>query len=234
VAAPLPAVTSLSQLVPARDRTVEVEPALSGLFPDGGLHRGHVVSCRGVAARTLALALAARPVESGAWLAIVGVPDFGVEAAIEHGIAPERVVGVDVGTPAEWADRLAAASDGFEVLLTTPPSGAERHMRKLRQRLTARGNILFTIRSGRAVGGEQVGSDIDLTTSGATWVGIGKGHGRLVARRVTIRSSGRRVPRPVTLECWLPGPDGRVDVVQTGESVATDEQAPPAGMSRAS
>ena len=222
-----PAVTSLSQLIPARERALEVEPALSGLFPDEGLRRGHVVACGGVAGRSLALSIAARPVEAGAWLAVVGVPDLGVEAAVEHGVPPERVVAVEAGTAADWAERLAAAADGFEVLLTTPPADAERHARKLRQRLTARGNVLLVVRSGRVVGGSPFSPDIELSTSGASWVGIGPGHGRLMARRVTIRSAGRRMPRPVALECWLPGPDGRVDVVQTGTSVV------PAGMSRA-
>ena len=67
-----PAVTSLSQLIPARERALEVEPALSGLFPDEGLRRGHVVACGGVAGRSLALSIAARPVEAGAWLAVFG------------------------------------------------------------------------------------------------------------------------------------------------------------------
>ena len=218
VASPLPTVTSLSQLVPARDRAIEVDPALSPLLPDGGVRRGHVVSCGGVAARSLALALAARPVEAGAWLAVVGLPDLGVEAAVEHGVAPERVVSIAAGSPAEWAERLAAAADGFEILLTAPPPGAERQMRKLRQRLTARGNVLLVVRSGWAGGrpAAPISSDVDLTTTGATWVGIGQGHGRLMARRVTISSAGRRVPRPVIVQCWLPGPDGRADVVQTG------------------
>lgn len=222
-------VTPLSGLVPVRDRVVPVEPALTSLFPDAGLRRGHVVSCGGVAAWSLACAVAARAVAAGSWLAVVGIDGFGVEAALEHGVAPERVVAVAAPDVGAWADRLAAAADGFELLLTAPPRGAERSMRQLRQRLQARGSILLTVpppsRVGRVAGrdaGRDVGRaapfpvDVELTTTDAAWLGIEVGHGRLLARRVTIHASGRRVPRPITLDCWLPGPDGCVDVMQRG------------------
>ncbi|MCB0967597.1 MAG: hypothetical protein KDB37_12240 [Ilumatobacter sp.] len=215
MAASLPSVIRTSDLVPARDRALPVEPALTPLFPDAGLRRGHVVSFDGVAARSLAFATASRAVADGAWLAVVGVDGFGVEAAIEHGIAAERIVQIPAAGPVEWVERLAVAADGFEVLLTCPPRGADRQMRKLRQRLQARGSVLLVVPpiDGRVA---PVGADIDLATDEVAWVGIEQGNGRLLARRVTIAASGRRMPRPVAIDCWLPGPDGRVDVVQTG------------------
>lgn len=212
----LPAVTSLAELTSARELAIAVEPALTTLLPDAGLRRGHVVGCGGVAARSLALALSARAVADGAWLAVVGLADFGVEAAVEVGVTPDRVVAIAAATAEEWAERVTAAADGFELILTAPPPGAERQMRKLRQRLQARGSVLLAVPPSSRRGDQRLASDIDLTTSNGAWVGIGQGHGRLMARRVTVRSSGRRVPRPVTVECWLPGPDGRVDVAQTG------------------
>jgi hypothetical protein len=231
VTAPVTApVTPLSGLVPGRDRVVPVEPALTSLFPDAGLRRGHVVSCGGVAAWSLACAVAARAVAAGSWLAVVGVDGFGVEAALEHGIAPERVVAVAAADVGAWADRLAAAADGFELLLTMPPRGAERSMRKLRQRLQARGSVLITVPAAPDVGRElrraaPFPADVELTTTDASWLGIEVGHGRLLARRVTICVGGRRVPRPVTLDCWLPGPDGCIDVVQAGAGARHDEHA---------
>lgn len=216
VPAGVPDVSSLSDLVPARDRAIPVEPALAGLFPDAGLRRGHVIGCGGGAARSLAFALVARPVTDGAWLAVVGLPDLGIEAAVEHGVPADRLVAVDADTPTSWAERIAAAADGFELILAAQPRGADRVMRKLRQRLQARGGVLLLVPPGRSSGVAGIGCDVDLTTSGAVWVGIGAGHGRLVARRVTIEAAGRRMPRPVAIDCWLPGPDGRVDVVQTG------------------
>lgn len=214
--------SSLSGLVPARDRSLTVEPALARLFPDAGLRRGQVVGCGGVASRSLALALVARPVADGAWLAVVGMPTFGVEAAIEYGVAPERIVMIDADGVDEWADRVAAATDGFDLVLTAPPRGAERRMRKLRQRLQARGVVMVVV---PASGGFGVGCDAELTVTSATWHGIGSGHGRLTARRVTIESAGRRVPGTRRAECWLPSTDGRIDVVSTGAIEAADEEA---------
>lgn len=217
-----PAVAPLSGLVPARDRSLPVEPALTGLLPDAGLRRGHVVGCGGVAARSLALALVARAVGEGAWLAVVGLPTFGVEAAIEYGVAPERIVLVDADGVDEWADRVAAAADGFDLVLTAAPRGAERRMRKVRQRLQARGVVMVVVPAGgRGEPGRDglgVGCDIEMSVTAAAWHGIGQGHGRLLARRVTIESSGRRVPRPRRAECWLPSVDGRIDVVSSGGS----------------
>lgn len=224
MAVSLPSVIRTSDLVPARDRSIPVEPALTQLFPDAGLRRGHVVSFGGVAARSLALATAARAVADGSWLAVVGVDGFGVEAASEHGVAPERIVQIAASGPVEWADRVAAAADGVELLLTCPPRGADLQMRKLRQRLQARGGVLLAVPpvDGITVG---LGADIELSTREVAWVGIEQGNGRLMARRVTVCSSGRRVPFPVTVECWLPGPDGRVDVVQTGAAPGSDDVA---------
>jgi hypothetical protein len=218
----LPAVAPLASLTPARERTIAVEPALSQLFHDTGLQRGHVVGCSGVAARSAALALTARAVSDGSWLAVVGLDDFGIEAATELGVPAERVVAIAAATSQEWAERTAAAADGFELILTALPSGAGRTIRKIRQRLKARGSVLIVVPRGPETHGV-ADVDVEITTTDGEWLGIGAGHGHLVARRVTVRSCGRRVPRPVTVDCWLPGPDGRVDVVQSGRVALAGE-----------
>ena len=68
---------------------------------------------------------------------------LGIEAAGELGVAIDRLVSIDADRrqPGEWADRVAAAADGFELILTMPPAGprgAERVIRKVRQRIQAR------------------------------------------------------------------------------------------------
>lgn len=199
-------VIPLSRLAPAADRTLPVTPALAGLFPDAGLRRGSVVGCSGPAATSLALALAAGPAAAGCWVAAVGLPALGVEAAAQLGVPLERLVLVDAGHgPAAWAERLAAAADGFEVLLCAAPPGAERVLRRVRQKLQARGAVLVTVAPpGR------VGCDAELATADAEWIGLERGHGALVARCVTITCAGRRVPRPRTVRMWLPGPGGEI------------------------
>lgn len=197
----------LTPIVPVRDRCLPVDDALASLLPDGGLRRGHVVGCGGPAAVSLAVGLTASAVSAGSWLAVVGVPMIGVEAVAEMGVPLERVVSVDVGGgPGEWAERVAAAIDGFEVVLTRPPAGAERYVRKVGHRLQARGAVLVPV--GPTTPG--ISCDVELSTVAVEWVGTGRGAGHLVGRSARVRSGGRRMPRPVEADLWLPGPDGRI------------------------
>lgn len=204
-------------MVPARDRTLPVDEAFISLLPTGSLQRGRVVGCTGPAAVTLAVALAARSVISGSWLAAVGVPMLGVEACRELGLPLSRLVHVGVdGGPAVWAERVAAAVDGFDVVLARPPAGAERVLRKVRTRLQARGAVLVVVSPTTA----PVSCDIELGTTSIDWVGTDRGAGRLAARRAVVRCGGRRVPRPIERELWLPGPDGRVEPAESHQQVA--------------
>lgn len=196
------AVDTLANLVPARDRGIPVDPALTVLLPEGGLRRGHVVACTGPAATSLALSLVTPAATAGAWVAAVGLPQLGVEAAAELGMPLERLVLVAAGrSPAQWAERVAAAADGFELVLTAPPHGAERTSRQVRQRIQARGTVLVTVGPGAAFG-----CDVELGTAAGGWEGLGAGHGCLLGRRLTVTASGRRIPRPRSTELWLPAP----------------------------
>ncbi len=180
------------------------------MLPDSGLVRGRVVGCTGPAAMSLALALATRATTTGSWLAVVGVPMLGVEAVAEFGVPLSRLVAIESdGRPAAWAERVGAAADGFDLILTRPPAGADRVVRKIQQRLQARGVVLF------AVGPSSPGMacDIEFSTTTVEWVGLGDGHGALLGRRATVRVGGRRVPRPIERELWIPGPNGRVAAV---------------------
>ena len=49
--------------------------ALTDLVPQGGLQRGSTVATGGVAATSLALALAGPVTVAGSWVAVVGLPD---------------------------------------------------------------------------------------------------------------------------------------------------------------
>lgn len=202
-------VTTLATAVPARDRSIPVDEPLGSMLPDGGLQRGRIVGCDGPAAVSLACALVADAVRAGSWLLLLGAPDVGLEALAELGVPLRRVVSVEADArAASWAERLAAAADGFELVITAPPRGADRVERRVRPRLQARGTVVVT------VGGGRLGSDLTFTSVSQRWVGIGSGHGRLVAREVDVELAGRRVPRPVRRTLWLPGPDGRLQVAE--------------------
>ncbi|HEY5664940.1 MAG TPA: hypothetical protein VIS05_12995 [Ilumatobacter sp.] len=205
--------SSLAALTPARDRCLPVDETFAHLLPDGGLRRGWVVGCTGPAALSVALALVARPATVGSWMAAVGVPMLGVEAAGEFGVPLARLVRVDTtGRADEWAERVAAAADGFDIVITHPPADAERAARRVRTRLQARGAVLI------AIGPTSTGLSCDVAfgTSAPVWHGLGQGSGHLIARRVTVTAGGRRLPRPAERELWLPGPDGRVSFADRG------------------
>jgi hypothetical protein len=222
-----------SSITLAHDRHLPVDEAFATLLSDPGLIRGRIVGCTGAAATSLALALAARATVTGSWLAVVGMAPIGIEAARELGVAIDRLVAVDAHgcSPDEWADRVAAAADGFELILTIPPTGlptgpsarADRAIRKVRQRIQARGVVLLT------VGGTGVGADVvletleTLGTVAGGWEGLGRGHGHLRRRRVVVRSGGRRVPRPVVRELWLPGVTGRPELIEPADERAGED-----------
>jgi hypothetical protein len=220
LASHLPAVTTVDSLAPARDRCLPVDEVFAPLLPDAGLQRGRVVGCSGVAAWSLALGVISRAVGTGSWAAFVGTPAIGLEAASELGVALARVVLVDVdGSSSVWAERVAAAADGFELIVTCPPVGAERVARRVRQRLQARRVVLLAV----SPSSPSLACDVELSSTAVTWAGIGQGSGYLMARRVTIAVTGRRVPRRRECELLLPCPNGRMRVLAQDDIAGDDE-----------
>jgi hypothetical protein len=210
----------------SRGRTLPVLEPLASLLPDGGLVRGRAVTCGGVAATSLAVSLAVAATASGSWLAVVGIPTFGLEAAEELGVPLERVVSVEPGdghaSGERWAELVAATLDGFEVVITGVPRRLGAALaRRVQARLQQREAVLITVGTG------PFPVDVELHAADQQWEGVATGWGHLRGRRVTVSSSGRRVPRPVRLSLWLPGPDGRVavvDAVDEGEVVQLASQ----------
>jgi hypothetical protein len=192
-----------------------VAAPLQPLLPEGALARGRTVACRGVAATSLAVALAAEAATAGAWLAVVDVPWLGVEAVAELGVPLERLVRVDPGETAgsfggAWADLVAAVLDGFELVVTRVPRRLSAAvLRRVLARMQARESVLLAIgEPGPLV------PDVAIDASAAVWEGVADGWGHLRGRRVTVTATGRRVPRTRRTELWLPGPDGAVAAVE--------------------
>jgi hypothetical protein len=213
--------------VAARERVIPIAAPLVPLVPEGGLMRGRVVGCTGPAAMSVATALVASASAAGSWAALVGLTGtpgwFGAEAAASAGWCLERVVAVavDRGRPAVWAEAVAAALDGFEIVVAAPPLDPARAasvLRRVQQRVRARSAVLVlvdvesalgsTSRAASASGVERLDVDLLLDTTEVHWHGVGAGSGHLRGRRVQVVASGRRAPRPTRVECWLPGPDG--------------------------
>ena len=196
----------------ALERTLPTSVDCADLFAEGGLVRGRTLSFAGPAATTVMLRLVAAAVEAGGWMAVIDVPSLGLDAASELGIALERVVAVDTRCAgganetdaAVWADVVAAAADGFEVLVTRIPGEVRpATLRKVVTRLQQRGVVMLVVGDPGPLVCDGV-----LDTDHQVWSGVGVGWGRLEHRVVDVTASGRRLPgqRCRTMEFPVPSP----------------------------
>jgi hypothetical protein len=177
-----------------------VSEAFAELFPERGLVRGRTLACSGPAATSLALALAAPAVVAGSWLATIDVPTIGLDAASEFGIALERVVAVRTDAT-RWPDVVAAAADGFDILIARVPADASPSaMRKVTTRLRQRDVVMLVLGDPGPLSCDGV-----LTAGGAEWIGLGDGHGHLQRRRLVVEASGRRLHGRRRCRLTLPG-----------------------------
>ena len=180
---------------PAVSRTLESLSGLSGVLQ---IRTGEAYA---VDSPSLATALVAGPSQAGEWIAFVGVPDLGLEAAAQFGIDLDRTVVVP--RPGElWLSVTAGLLDVATVVVVKPPvSVTAQQAERLKSRLRMKDAALVCW-------GDWPRSDATLTIAESSWVGLGHGHGRLTARRVvvSVRQGGpvRHVP------LWLPDPDQQV------------------------
>jgi hypothetical protein len=194
-------------------RLIPTHPAIAGLLPGGGLRQGASYSVEHSV--TLLMALLTGPSQAGSWCGVVGVPEFGIEAASSFGIDLERLVLVP-NPGDQWLAVTAAIADVMTVVVTRPPKRAsDGNLARLAARLRQRGSTLIVL-------GTWPQSEAMLSLSESSWSGIGEGHGHLVARQVTVTVSSRvGSGRPRSARLWLPDPQmrfARVDAV-AGDSV---------------
>jgi hypothetical protein len=190
---------------------VPVDGRVSALLPDGGLRRGSTVVVRG--SNTLLLTLLAKATEIGAWAVCVGMPDLGLLAGHELGIALNRFA-IIPKPGRELVDVLAALIDGFAlVAVDTATVLSSRNGPNLARRLSARARerdaVLLPVGAG-----QWPGADLDLRCESTNWTGLGHGYGCLGARELEVVTQGRGVAgRPRRGGVVLPG-DPIVDTWQ--------------------
>jgi hypothetical protein len=190
----------VAPLALAGDRMLPVTEAFADLFSERGLVRGRTLACSGPAATSLALALVAPAVAAGSWLAAIDVPTIGLDAASEFGIALERVVAVRAEA-ARWPDVVAAAADGFDLLIArVPPDASPSTLRKVAIRLRQRDVVMLVLGNPGPLSCDGV-----LHADGAEWVGLGDGHGHLRQRQLVVEASGRRLHGRRRCRLTLPG-----------------------------
>jgi len=193
---------------PAETRWLPVVSALAELLPEGGIRRGATVGVAG--STSLALAVGARASARGSWCAAVGARALGLLSVAELGYDTARFVLIDAREPLAWARAVAALVDPCDVVLAWPPASLGlKHAEQVRARARERDAVLVV--AGRWPGR----TDLMLTVTRATWIGIDRGAGRLRARRVEVEVTGRgaaSLGRRGVL--WLPGPDGEIELAE--------------------
>lgn len=190
-----PVLAERIQDVAARDRSLPLHPELhSTLGPS--LQRGITVAVGGPGTHTtvataaaLSLALAAGPSAAGSWVAAVGMPDLGLVAAAEAGLALERFALVP-RPGKQWAEVVASLIDGFDLVLARPPV----HLKAgVARRLVARARERQAVLIG--VGGWPEGASMRIEARVTEWAGLGAGPdggaGHLSAVHRALHPTGR-------------------------------------------
>ena len=232
------------------EQTVPVATGFAPLFPERALVRGRTLACAGPAATSTGMAVVAAAVAGGAWLAVVDVPTFGLDAASEVGIALERVVAVSVTSsaaddpiptsgpnpsslaPSSWVEVMAAVVDGFDIVLArVPADAAAGPLRRLATRIRQRGAVVILLGDGSA-GYDGAGYDGAMPcdgvieSGGIVWAGLGAGFGAFRQRTVELHMSGRRVPGRRQCRVTLPGVTVAHDAItHLGTDVDADVRA---------
>lgn len=174
---------------------VRTHPALNGLLQ---LQTGATYS---VSSASLAALLMAGPSVDGAWCAVVGTGELGVEAAAMFGVDLDRVVVVPEPGDA-WLEVVAALVDVLGVVVVRTPKNlpTAKDRARLSARLRSRGSILV-------VWGDWPRCDARVGLADVEWHGAGGvddgGSGHLKARQATVEVTRGTAPA-VHRRLWLP------------------------------
>jgi hypothetical protein len=199
-----------------RSRMLPVHQALVDLFPWGGLRRGVTVAVRG--STSLLFALLAQATETGSWAALVGMPNLGLRAAAELGVAVDRLALVR-HPGADLPRVVAALLDGMDLVAVDPARLTDSQVHRLSARARHRGAVLLSA-------GAWPGADLELTCEAGEWSGLGDGHGHLKARETRVAVRGRRaVNRQTGVRLHLPGPGGTAATMAPSGTLPVPEGA---------
>jgi hypothetical protein len=176
-------------------KLIPTHPAIGKLLPGGGLQQGSVYSLD--KSMMLLMTLLAPPSAAGSWCAVIGVPEFGIEAAARFGVDLERLVLVPHPGD-QWLAVTAAIADVVDVVVARPPSRAsDSAVARLASRLRQRKSTLLMM-------GAWPQSEAMISLGESRWHGIGDGQGHLAAREVTVTVTSKSAARPRSARLWLP------------------------------
>ena len=132
-----------------------------------------------IESRSLALACMGAAMPAGAWGAIVGMPDLGIEAARDLGVPIDRVALVP-HPGRSWLDVVASLAEAMPVVLAASPgrvtpTDAARIAARLRQ---ASSTLL--------IAGPWQGAATVVRSVRAEWQGLADGDGRIAAGGLVV------------------------------------------------
>ncbi|WP_338031536.1 hypothetical protein [Diaminobutyricibacter tongyongensis] len=199
-------------------RNLQTHPAIASLLPGGSLRAGAAYSIQG--STTLLMALLAGPSKAGAWCGVVGMPDFGAEAAGRFGIDLERLVLVPHPGD-QWLTVTAAVVDVLTVVVVAPPGRAkDGDIARLGARLRQRDATLIVV-------GDWPQAEAKLSISDSGWQGLGSGNGFLSSRQVTVTATARGgMGASRSARLWLPDPGEHFRPTEEETRTASRSQQP--------
>lgn len=168
---------------------------LGDVLPHGLLRPGVAYTVEN--STSLIMAILAAGTADGGWGAVVGLPDFGVEAAVGVGLDLERLVLVP--SPGDqWLAVTAALVDAMPIVVVQPErTVGPAEVTRLAARLRQTGCTLV-------VAGAWPQSEAILRVTRTRWDGLGSGHGYLVGRDLNVAVADRSGPRRIQ-RLHLPG-----------------------------
>lgn len=184
-----------------------VPPALEQLLPEAGLQAGTVYSVS--PSLSLVGAVLATTSQTGRWCAVVGIPEFGLEAASAHGLDLSRLILVP--DPGErWVAVVSALSEVVPLIAVRPITRLrDSDASRLNARLRDRGSTLLLTASDFS----WPQSEGSFRVSDPHWEGLGQGWGLLSQRTVTLTVRTRGMPAARRTRVRLPDASGRMHAV---------------------
>ncbi|MGM1028662.1 MAG: hypothetical protein ACQEWM_02180 [Actinomycetota bacterium] len=163
-----------------------VEPVSAGLDEVVRLLRSgaaHSIESRGVALACLGAAM-----PRGAWGAIVGMPDLGIEAARDLGVPMDRVALVP-HPGRSWLDVVASLAEAMPVVLAVSPGRVSpTEAARLAARLRQASSTLL-------VEGPWPNAATVVRQVRADWQGLADGDGRIAAGSLVVETASGGAPR---------------------------------------
>jgi hypothetical protein len=166
-------------------------PALAEAAPAGldevlqALRAGRAHS---IESRSLALVCLGAVMPIGAWGAIVGMPDLGIEAARDLGVPIDRIALVPQPGRA-WLDVVASLAEAMPVVLAaSPPRVTPTEAARLAARLRQASSTLLVV-------GPWPNAATVVRSVRAEWAGLAAGDGRIAAGSLVVEAATGGAPR---------------------------------------